>query len=254
MSDGLLLHLGPAGALLALLVAGHMLGDFVLQTGRMVQNKDRLWWLLFHVSVLIVAQTLAVFPFLSWNVILVMVGIGISHGLIDRVKFTLEKGYPHTLRVFLLDQTAHATVLLGAWLLLSKQLSPPSIFFFSEVDIPSITRAGVLVSVYAFNWNGGAAVVNGILRLCHFDQDGDDDESVAGGRGTGRMIGILERMMALTLVLVGEWGTLGLVLTAKSIARFKQLEQRNFAEYYLIGTLTSVLLAVASGLLAKLLV
>ena len=35
------------------------------------------------------------------------------------------------------------------------------------------------------------------------------------------------------------------VIAAKSIARFKALEQRHFGEYYLIGTLTSLLVTIA---------
>ena len=41
------------------------------------------------------------------------------------------------------------------------------------------------------------------------------------------------------------------MLTAKSIARYKELENRDFAEYYLVGTLLSALLAILGGLLLK---
>ena len=44
----------------------------------------------------------------------------------------------------------------------------------------------------------------------------------------------------------------GLILTGKSIARFPEFKER-FAEYFLIGTLLSISLAVLGGLvLAKL--
>ena len=55
----------------------------------------------------------------------------------------------------------------------------------------------------------------------------------------------------LTLVVLGEWGALGFVLTAKSVARFKELENKEFAETYLVGTLTSFLVAGGSGLLLR---
>ena len=64
----------------------------------------------------------------------------------------------------------------------------------------------------------------------------------------GKWIGILERILLLTLVLHDAWGAIGFVLAAKSVARFKELDDRRFGEYYLVGTLTSVLVAVASGL------
>lgn len=37
-------------------------------------------------------------------------------------------------------------------------------------------------------------------------------------------------------------------LAAKSIARFSELKKRSFAEYYLIGTLASILFAIVIGM------
>ena len=70
-------------------------------------------------------------------------------------------------------------------------------------------------------------------------------------RGAGRTIGILERMLITPLIFVGAYEAVGLALAAKSIARFDQLRDRRFAEYYLIGTLASVALAVVIGLLTN---
>lgn len=42
-----------------------------------------------------------------------------------------------------------------------------------------------------------------------------------------------------------------LVVAAKSSARFEELRHRAFAEVYLVGTLASVLAAIASGLLLQ---
>jgi hypothetical protein len=41
------------------------------------------------------------------------------------------------------------------------------------------------------------------------------------------------------------------VVAAKSLARFKALEDREFAEYFLVGTLASLLLALVGGLAVK---
>ena len=64
----------------------------------------------------------------------------------------------------------------------------------------------------------------------------------------GRYIGILERAIILTLVLKGLLSAVAFVLTAKSIARFNELKEKDFAEYYLIGTLASMLIAIIAGL------
>ena len=67
----------------------------------------------------------------------------------------------------------------------------------------------------------------------------------------GTVIGILERIITAVLILCGQYSAVGLVLTAKSVARFKQLEDRDFAEKYLIGTLTSLALALIAAVAVK---
>jgi len=66
----------------------------------------------------------------------------------------------------------------------------------------------------------------------------------------GATIGALERLLIVTFVLARAEALIGFVIAAKTIARFKQLDDRGFAEYYLLGTLASVTVAVLSGLLA----
>lgn len=68
---------------------------------------------------------------------------------------------------------------------------------------------------------------------------------------SGELIGKLERVIVAALVLAGAASTIGFVLTAKSVARFKQMDDRNFAERYLVGTLLSVCVALGAALIAK---
>jgi len=69
----------------------------------------------------------------------------------------------------------------------------------------------------------------------------------------GEYIGIAERSISALLTLAGAYAAIGLVLTAKSIARFKELRNRNFAEYYLVGTLSSIAWAIFVGMGVRLL-
>jgi len=68
---------------------------------------------------------------------------------------------------------------------------------------------------------------------------------------TGRMIGILERALVFIFVIANNLSGIPFILTAKSLARFKQLNDRDFAEYYLIGTLFSVLIALCGGFILR---
>ncbi|PYP22195.1 MAG: hypothetical protein DMD53_04355 [Gemmatimonadetes bacterium] len=82
-----------------------------------------------------------------------------------------------------------------------------------------------------------------------------DEDRTAGAVdiARGRTIGALERALALTLVLLSQYAAVGWIIAAKSLARFKALEDREFAEYFLIGTLASLLLALLAGIGTRLL-
>lgn len=67
----------------------------------------------------------------------------------------------------------------------------------------------------------------------------------------GRVIGYLERAIVFVIIVAGTFESLGLVLVAKGIARFQQLQDRDFAEYFLIGTLLSIAAALAVGFAAR---
>ena len=61
----------------------------------------------------------------------------------------------------------------------------------------------------------------------------------------GRIIGILERwLMYIVLVISHNYTIIAIVIAAKGFARFKALDDREFAEYVLIGTLASTLITV----------
>ncbi|MDU0431269.1 hypothetical protein QVA60_12760, partial [Staphylococcus chromogenes] len=60
--------------------------------------------------------------------------------------------------------------------------------------------------------------------------------------GAGAMIGTLERIVIGICMVMGQYASIGLVFTAKSIARYNKIsESPAFAEYYLIGSLFSIL-------------
>jgi hypothetical protein len=112
--------------------------------------------------------------------------------------------------------------------------------------------AGRILAVVAAYWYalvGGVGAVRLVLAMVPVTE-----QAGAGGivvsraeQSRGRIIGVLERAIALTLVLLGQYGALGLVVAAKALARFRGLEERDFAEYFLIGTLASLLVALGAG-------
>jgi len=63
----------------------------------------------------------------------------------------------------------------------------------------------------------------------------------------GRVIGILERILIFFFVIIGQIAAVGFVIAAKGVVRYKELDDRNFAEYVLIGTLLSSFLSMFTG-------
>lgn len=74
------------------------------------------------------------------------------------------------------------------------------------------------------------------------DQRGQIDQQEYNA---GRVIGILERWLIYSVLMVSQnFNVIALIMAAKGFARFRQMEERAFAEYVLIGTLGSILLTV----------
>ncbi|MHB1630079.1 MAG: DUF3307 domain-containing protein [Bacilli bacterium] len=67
----------------------------------------------------------------------------------------------------------------------------------------------------------------------------------------GRQIGYLERIIIMILIYKGAYSAIGFVVAAKSLVRFKNLDHREWAEYFLVGTLISILLGMLWGFLLQ---
>jgi hypothetical protein len=184
---------------------------------------------------------------------------------------------------FLLDQAVHLALVFGAWWLFLRDAAVNPWFAdrvaqaTSGMATADVNRAALIVIV---GWS--LAVVNG--RAARFfvplllPPDGTPAEAAAArpkvgyslklgpmsGRieadppapvetadNVGAVVGVLERLLVVVLILARADVAIGLVVGAKTLARFKQLDERAFAEKYLVGTLASVGVAVASALAAR---
>ncbi|HET8634819.1 MAG TPA: hypothetical protein VFL88_11795 [Gemmatimonadales bacterium] len=114
----------------------------------------------------------------------------------------------------------------------------------------TVSRWVVTAAAYWYAVVGGIGVVRLVLALVPVREQQEAEPGIEVPQGElarGRLIGILERALVLTLVLLGQFGALGFVVAAKALARFRGLDDRDFAEYFLIGTLASLLHAVVVG-------
>ena len=111
-------------------------------------------------------------------------------------------------------------------------------------------RLALFAAGYWYACAGGAVLIRRVLDLVPVGEaPGKGGITVpAAELSRGLVIGVLERAITMTLVFIGQFGALGLVLAAKALTRFRALDDRDFAEYVLIGTLASILFALLVGI------
>lgn len=247
---------GGSAALLILLVAGHIFGDFLLQTQRMARRKEREWGaMLTHIALVFVAHCAVLWPFLSGRLMAGVLGLSILHLAFDTARARAFGQWGGSLAAFFTDQALHLCAVFALWRLLIGWTGGASGAWSPSVSwLTWYARWAAVAAAYVFNGKGATRIVRGVLerfpKAVPTDADGGESEYEMG-----RTIGNLERYLTLTLVFFGQWAALGFIIAAKSIARFPEFtgqRHKDFAEYYLIGTLTSVLVAVASGMIVGL--
>lgn len=99
-------------------------------------------------------------------------------------------------------------------------------------------RANRLISITtrAFHYNLNDSAVVTVT---------EDHDLAPAQDGAGALIGTLERVISFALLISGQIAVIGLIFTAKSIARFDRIQKdQRFAEYYLIGSLSSLIICV----------
>ena len=155
-----------------------------------------------------------------------------------------QHGWTTPVRALLLEAGAVAAVAGLAWIS-GRLVYAPSAGY-------SWGRLLLLAAAYWYTCAGGAVLIRRVLDLVPVSESSRAAKGVivvpAVELSRGLLIGVLERALALTLVLTDQFGALGLILAAKALARFRAMDDRDFAEYVLIGTLASLLLALLVGL------
>lgn len=235
-----------------LLLATHLIADFSLQSADWAEKKTQKFRYLAGHSIVYAAVIAAVaFICIPGNVVWIpYVIIALSHFLIDWIRVHADKKYKSpTARFssFVVDQVLHIAIIYISvstfdlnerakyWLAdLASTVSVEQILRYALIFIIILDPASVFVKKLSIYVSGDT------------NSSGQKKEPPVGS-----VIGKLERILTVILVLCNEIGAIGFVLTAKSIARYKQLDNQNFAEKYLVGTLSSTAIAIIVALLLK---
>jgi hypothetical protein len=245
----------PVSKLILAAILAHLLADFPLQSSTIVQGKgrgSRAYLAHGAIHLFVLALCIAMFAGPAWlysrwfwvaGVLYVAVHIGID---LAKQRLVSAKELPDSTSVFLLDQALHlCTIVALVWFLARPDWAAVSSDFrWSPTTGERVLQAAVVYVAVVF---AGGYLIRYLTRnlAAGIHRAGETTEQV---KNAGLYIGWLERFLVMTAILVQSPSMIGLILTGKSIARFPELKER-FAEYFLIGTLLSIALAVLGGLL-----
>jgi hypothetical protein len=238
------------------LALAYLLGDFPLQSSPLTPGKRRragvlgrglIHWVLILLSVLVFANRF-VNPF--WRFAIAAGISAILHLAIDAGKQYLidHRHISQSITAFLADQVLHCAILLGFAL------------YFVGIDRQALQRLGtisesskLLVLEFAIVYIAvvfpGGHLIRYLTKGLVAREQTPFQESAEQLESAGLYIGWLERFLIMTAVVLRSPTLIGLILTGKSIARFPEMKEPKFAEYFLIGTLLSFTLALLGGLL-----
>lgn len=230
---------------LLLLGIGHVLGDFYFQTEKIARKKDGSWsGVLLHSFEYLGSALLAMLPVISLDLMLSAAGMAAMHFLIDAGKFFLlkKRKIKKSGTVFVCDQLLHIlSIFIMAYIMykMNFEVTPLKIVqdVFSVFGMDGLAAAKWILVILILHTPSNILIQN---LLSGYKPESGNKELIVIDNQAGRRIGTLERMIMLMLLAMNQYAALGLVLTAKSIARYDRIaKDEKFAEYYLLGTLLS---------------
>ncbi|MDP3306613.1 MAG: DUF3307 domain-containing protein [Erysipelotrichaceae bacterium] len=233
--------------ILNLLILLHFFGDFYTQSDYVSKLKKKSSkGLLLHVCI----YTL---PFILLGMLMVplksvfifIVILFTTHLLIDYFKIRYERNNVISYRIFLVDQASHLIVIFFLYFtVIQSSINLNSIIRLVEnIGVfGDFERTSKILVIFAIIYKPISYLIEIIITPLNSKENDGTIKKAEGNqeKNFGSLIGTLERITIVLLGLLNLWSSIAIVITAKSIARFKQLEDKDFAQKYLIGTLLSL--------------
>ena len=238
-----------------LLFFAHILGDFYFQSQKLViEKKKSIYKVLLHSIFYTLACFVVITPVINKWLIIAATFISISHLIIDVLKWILVKRVSKDNEnmgsiVYVIDQIVRLIFIFIASLFVAARCGLLNVFsginyIFQVVGIEKWQALSSL-SLILLVWKPTNITIKKVL-FAYKPKEDSENKDVANA---GSFIGLLERIAILLFLSINQYSAIGLVLTAKSIARYNKIsESKEFAEYYLLGTLLSTIIAIVAYL------
>lgn len=141
---------------------------------------------------------------------------------------------------------------LAFWFVSAGAHTPGAAFAHPPLNQNRIAALCLGAAILLYMIRGGNYMVRGILKKAGDLPDaGDPGFESAAGYAHGRMIGQIERIIVVLIVMAGNLSALAFFFAAKGLIRSKELEERPRADYFLLGSLSSFLIALVAGLILQ---
>lgn len=245
-----------------LLLLAHFLGDFYFQGSKTAENKNTSpKSFIIHCALYAAAGAVVFAPVWNNAFFLPLALFSLSHAATDAAKIYVKriKSHGDTSRAgietitFWVDQLVHLVFITAVSLYITSR----------GVGLTTLPGLAVWLSYAGVDYMFCIKLmllILGNIRPCNImivitaksHKPADDEQNVNETVGAGSVIGVLERYLITLFFAIGQYASVGLVLTAKSIARYSKLnDDKNFAEYYLMGTLLSSFYSLVLCILVK---
>jgi hypothetical protein len=122
---------------------------------------------------------------------------------------------------------------------------------FDWINVSNVRNAMiVIIGGIIIVYEGNILVVLLLKRISLF-ADKKEAKVIKRNEGMGKWIGYLERTIVYILIITGNFSTIGFVIAVKALSRFKELENKEFAEYFIVGTMASMIITIVISLFVK---
>ncbi len=174
--------------------------------------------------------------------------ITVTNFAINFSKYFIKKT---SVGIFISEQIFHLLVISVCWLVFTRQFY---IFTDFVYELSCNDKFWYILSGYLIITTPLSVFISKVTSRWNADLHQTSDQSL---KDAGKWIGIIERILILTFIIIGEFEIIGFLLAAKSVFRFGDLKDnkdRKRTEYILTGTLISFSSSIFIGLFVKMMI
>ena len=222
------------------LLLAHLLTDFILQPKSWVHSRNAKHFASDKLYLHGLVTGITAWLFTGWQYWPVALVILITHTIIDGWKSYRPDGP----RYFILDQALHIFIIFLCW---SFSFLHAENILAAWQKINENNNAWLIIAAIVFLTTPAGILIGQLTK--GWREKIDNPASLANA---GKWIGIIERMIVLTFVMMGQFSAISLLIAAKGIIRFNEKDRPEVkTEYLVIGTLMSIGVAIITGVIVK---